>query len=132
MIIRFSKITIIKKKDPDKELNKEIQWLCNSLGLFSERDREKSCYRIFLELIKTKKQGLSSDELAFRSNLSRATAIHHLNKLMDSGLVVISRNRYSLREKELNKLVLDIKKDINNTLKNIEKVAKKIDKELKY
>ncbi len=106
--------------------------MCNSLGLFSERDREKSCYRIFLELIKTKKQGLSSDELAFRSNLSRATAIHHLNKLMDSGLVVISRNRYSLREKELNKLVLDIKKDINNTLKNIEKVAKKIDKELKY
>ncbi len=131
MITKFSRITIIRKKQPCKELNAEIQWLGHSLGLFSERDREKSCFRIFIELMKSDKGHLSSEEVASRANLSRATVIHHLRRLMDSGLVLSSKNRYFLRHKELSKLILDLKKDIENTFKHMEKIAKEIDKELK-
>lgn len=131
MVTKFSRITIIRKKQPNKEINAEIQWLGDSLGLFNERDREKSCFRIFIELMKTSKGALSSDEVASRANLSRATVIHHLHKLIDSGLVSSSHNRYYLRNKELNKLVEDLKKDVEDTFKHMEKIAKEIDKKLK-
>jgi len=129
MAIRVSKITIIRRKNPRSEINQEIQWVCRSLGLFNERDKEKSCFRIFVELMKSRNM-LSSDEVASRSNLSRATVIHHLHKLMDSGLVINESNKYSLRKKQLNKLVLDVKKDLDDTLKRMHQIAKRIDKEL--
>lgn len=130
MVTKFSRITIIRKKQPHKEINAEIQWLGHSLGLFNERDKEKSCFRIFIELMKSDKGTLSSDEVASRANLSRATVIHHLHKLIDSGLVSSSNKRYYLRHKELNKLVEDLKKEVEDAFKNMEKIAKEIDKEL--
>ena len=70
----FKEINIknIEKKE-NNDFNKDIQWLSDSLGLFNLRDKEKSCFRIFLELIKAKKEDklISSDEIAFNSHLSR-------------------------------------------------------------
>ena len=90
------KVTIIKLKKPKNEINDEIQWLCRSLGLFGERDKEKSCYRVFIELLKNK-QGLSSDELADQTNITRGTVIHHINRLADSGFVVSQKKKYRLK-----------------------------------
>ena len=53
MIKEFQKITIIKlRKSSEKNLNSDLQWFSNSLGLFNERDKEKSCFRVFIALIK--------------------------------------------------------------------------------
>ena len=73
-VIHSRKITIVKINRPaEKDINKELQWLGYSLGLFSIRDKDRSCYRIFLELLKAAKKGvpLSSDELAEKLNLQR-------------------------------------------------------------
>ena len=62
-IIHSKKITIVKINRPaERDINKELQWLGYSLGLFNLRDKDKSCYRIFLELLKSAKKeaGLSS------------------------------------------------------------------------
>jgi len=131
MVIKFSRITIIRNKQPPKELNAEIQWLGQSLGLFNERDKEKSCFRIFIEIMKSNKGNISSEELAHRSNLTRATAIHHLHRLMESGLVSCANNRYFLRHQELNKIIDELKSDLEETLIHMKKIAKNIDKELK-
>src|SRR3990167_6035950 len=95
-----SRITIIKIKKPSqKEVNRDLQWFSESFGLFGERDKEKSCFRVFLELVKAtrRKKSLTSDEIALRANLSRATVVHHLHKLIESGLVISQNNRYILR-----------------------------------
>jgi len=103
MITRFQRITIVKLKPVEENLNKELQFLSESLGLFSERDKERSCFRIFIELLKAtkKKEGLSSDELAYKLNLSRGTVVYHLTRLIGAGLVVVNDNKYSLRDKNL-------------------------------
>lgn len=126
----MTKITIIKLSKPVKrDINHELQWLGLSLGLFSSRDKDKSCFRIFIELLKSakKQESLSSDEIGQRLNLTRGTIIHHINKLMDSGLVIHDRKRYLLRVEKLSNLIEEVEKDLERTTKNLREVAEDID-----
>ena len=127
----YRRVTIISGKKPiTTNVNDEIRWLGGSLGLFNLRDKDSSCFRIFIELLKNSKkdEGLSSDEIAARSNLSRGTVVHHLNRLIESGLVVVDKNRYYLRENNLSILVEELKKDINRTMDDLKKIAENIDR----
>lgn len=133
MIYEFRKITIIRTRKPaEKDINKDLQWLSESLGLFSERDKERSCFRIFVELVKSsrRKQLLSSDELAERTNLSRGTVIHHLNRLIESGLVSVYDGRYLLRVENLETLVAEVQKDLNRVFSDLKEIAQELDSEL--
>ena len=126
----MTRITIIKLNKPVKrDINAELQWLGYSLGLFSPRDKDKSCFRIFIELLKSAKQGtsLSSDEIGEKLDLTRGTIIHHINRLMDSGLVVHERKKYMLRVEKLSSLVEELEKDLERTTKNLREVAEDID-----
>jgi len=131
--VYHQKITIVKRRRPvEKTINQELQWFGDSLGLFNLRDRDKSCFRVFIELLKSakRKEMLSSDELAFRLGLSRGTVIHHINRLMDSGLVVHEKKKYLLRVNNLKELVDEVKKDIERTCSDLKEVADDIDRRL--
>ena len=134
-MIRYysQKITIIRTRmPPHGNINEELQWLGNSLGLFNLRDKDKSCFRIFIELLKSakRKQPLTSDELAARLNLTRGTVIHHINRLLDSGLVVHEKKKYLLRVDNLKDLIDEIWKDIERTCLDLKEVADDIDRRL--
>ncbi len=131
MIIRHQKITIINVRKPvEKNINGELQWIGTSLGLFNLRDKDKSCFRIFLELLKSAKlnQALTSDDIASKLMLSRGTVIHHINKLMESGLVIHDRNKYMLRVENLKMLISEIEKDVQRTLGDLKEIATDVDK----
>lgn len=133
--MRFSRITIIQTTtSPDEHnINEMLQWFGGTLGLFNPRDKDKSCYRVFLSLVKDLKGevgGLTSDELAIQTGLTRGTVIHHLNKLMESGIVVNHRGRYSLRVDNLEELVHSVRNNVNKTLDNLSDIAKFIDNKL--
>jgi len=130
----FKEIRILKiGEKSSKDINENLQWLSNSLGLFNQRDKERSCFRVFLELIKAKKESklISSDEIAFNSHLSRGTVIHHINKLIEHDFIVEYKNRYALKSKNVESLIKDLERNINNVFKDLKKVAKEIDRELK-
>jgi predicted transcriptional regulator len=124
------KITIvnIRKPAPDN-VNQELQWLGSSLGLFNLRDKDKSQFRVFIELLKAAKlnRPFSSDELAYRLDLTRGTVIHHINKLIDAGLVVHEGNRYMLRVNNLKELIDEVEEDVKRTCKSLRQMAEKID-----
>lgn len=131
--MKMTKITIIRRNtEPVETLNDELQWLGSSLGLFNLRDRNSSCFRLFIELIKASKNNrmLSSDELAYRLNLSRSTIIHHINKMSDAGIVISQKRRYTLRVDSLKRLIGELEKDIQYSLEQMKKVAGNIDREL--
>lgn len=131
--MRFIKITIIRTGKPEKDnLNAELQYLGQSLGLFSERDKDKSCFRIFIVLVKSLKTGrkFSSDEIAEQTNLSRGTVIHHLNRLMESGIVVGQKSYYMLAVDNIEELVDLAQNNVMKTLDNLRATAKNIDKKL--
>ena len=127
------KITIIRLRKADaRDVNKELQWLGNSLGLFNLRDRDSSCFRVFITLVRTARQNkpLLSDEIAERLHLSRGTVVHHLTRLMDSGMVIRERKGYILRESNLQNLITDIRRDADNVFAELQKVAEEIDEML--
>lgn len=130
MIIRHQRITIIHQRRPVRQsLNEQLQWLGGSLGLFSLRDKDKSCFRIFIELLKAAKinHPLSSDELAELLHLTRGTVVHHLNKLMEAGIVVSHHSGYLLRVDSLEALIDDLSNDFDRASHDLKAVAREID-----
>ncbi|RMF55417.1 transcriptional regulator [Candidatus Woesearchaeota archaeon] len=133
MRFHYSKITIIRSDKPKyTDINQKLQWFGSSLGLFNLRDKDKSCFRIFIVLVKSRKIGkpMSSDEIAFESNLSRGTVVHHLNKLMDSGIVISKNNKYYLAVDNLAGLVDLVQDNLNKACAALKDVAKDIDEQL--
>ena len=127
------KITIIKvRRTSGNDINKELQWLGNSLGLFNQRDKDSSCFRVFITLIKKarRNEAITSDHSAERLRLSRGTVVHHLTKLMDSGIVVREKRGYILRDMDLSHLVKNLQKDMEAVISEIQEVAKEIDEKL--
>ena len=127
------KLTIIKvRRNPQDNINKELQWLGNSLGLFSVRDKDSSCFRVFITLVRKAKrnEAVSSDDIAERLHLTRGTVVHHLTKLMDSGLVIREKEGYLLRESNLQHVVKNIQRDVRALFLEMEEVAKDIDESL--
>ncbi len=131
----ITRITITRISIPEEDkpnLNMELQYLCGSLGLFNQRDKDRSKFRIFIELLKCAKRGvgLSSDDLAMYLGLTRATVIHHLHNLSRSGLIEHKNNKYFLGVDSLEQLVEKIREDVNNTFDGLTLVAKRCDKGL--
>ncbi len=127
------KITIIRIRKPEKHnINEELQWLGNSLGLFNLRDKDKSCFRIFIELLKTtkKRNSLTSDQLAYKLNLSRGTVVHHLTKLKNAGLIVFEDKGYMLRVNSLRTLIDELESDAVKTCNALREIADDIDKKM--
>ena len=114
-------------------LNEELQWLGSSLGLFNLRDKDKSCFRIFIELLKATKtnRSITSDELAERLTLTRGTVVHHINKLMETGLVVYEKKGYMLRVNNLSALIDELEEDMKRTCATLRKIAEDIDVRMK-
>ena len=133
MVYIRQRITIVNIRKPaEKNVNQELQWFGSSLGLFNLRDKDKSTFRVFIELLKSTKrhETLSSDELALKLVLTRGTIIHHINKLMESGLVIHEGNSYTLRVENLKALIEEVEKDIKRACDDLKEVAKEIDERL--
>lgn len=125
------RVTVIKiRRGVEGNINTDLQWLGNSLGLFGLRDKDKSCFRIFITLVRKADSPISSDEIAERLNLSRGTVVHHLTRLMDSGIVVREKEGYFLREQSLLKLIDDLKRDTESMFSELREVAKEIDERI--
>lgn len=129
----LKRVTIIKvRRTEEGNVNKDLQWLGNSLGLFNLRDKDSSCFRIFITLVRKSRgdKALSSDEIAEKLNLTRGTVVHHLNRLMDSDIVIKEKEGYLLKESNLQRLVKNIELDMESMFSELEEVAKEIDEKL--
>lgn len=131
--MRFTKITIISSRKPRvHDVNEQLQWFGGTLGLFGTRDKDKSCFRIFIILLKNLKETspISSDEIAERTELSRGTVVHHLNRLMSSGIVTSEKGGYQLKVDKLEHLVDLIKDNVDRAFENLTEIGKDLDKKL--
>ena len=132
--MRVTRITIIKTSEPaNKSVNELLQWFGGTLGLFNLRDKDRSCFRIFIILLKNVKRnvGLSSDDIAELTSLSRGTVVYHLNKLMEVGIVVEANNKYFLKHGTLEEISESIRGDVNDAFDSLSYIARNIDEQLK-
>ena len=123
------RITLIELPPPrERDLNDELQWLGSSLGLFGDRDRDRSCFRGFITLVKdAKRSPLRSDQIAEQLELTRGTVVHHINSLMNAGIVNKERGGYTLRKERLEELIHEMRRDIDAMFVRMDRVSKEID-----
>jgi len=90
---------------------------------------ERSFARAIVEAARLN-EGLTSDELAEKHQLSRGTVIHRLNKLTKSGLVIHHESQYKLRGRNLKDTIEEAQRYINRIFEDLEKVSETIDEAL--
>ena len=113
-------------------LTGDIDFICQSFGYFSQRDKNNTAGRIFRLLVKdtAEGEGLTSDEIADKLDLSRGAIVYHLNNFMAAGLVVKEKNKYRLRSQSLQKSIEEIRQDTQRIFNEMLKIAEAIDDEL--
>ena len=125
--------TVKKLREPvDKQLDKDIEWICTSLGFVTSRDHDKTAFRILKALIIAAKEGkgLTSEELTEYVEPTIGSVIYHLKKLMKAGLVVKLGSSYELRMNNCQKTIEEVEKEIVSTLDDIKKIARDIDRDV--
>jgi len=130
MLRSLKQFVIRKLREPtEKQLDKDIEWVCNSFGFITPRDQDKTAFKILKALIKTAKEdkGLTSEELTELVEPTIGSVIYHLKKLMKAGLVVKLDSTYELRMNSLLTTIEEIEKEISMTLAGIKQVAEDID-----
>lgn len=115
-----------------QDLDEDVEWIARCFGFLETRDVKKTAARIFSTLIyaASTDEGLTSDALAERVGVTRGAIVHHLNKMMRSGLVIFHSGLYKLREKSVRRTVNEVERDLRRVLDKIEEVASSIDEEL--
>ncbi|MCL5430213.1 MAG: winged helix-turn-helix domain-containing protein [Candidatus Marsarchaeota archaeon] len=109
-----------------------IRYICIEFGFSSGLDEDKSVEKILEELAEAARdsRGLTSSELQKDKELARSTVIYHLNRFIDSGLVVKQGRQYYLRAMELSKAIEEIEYDLEKELKKMIDTAREFDKEM--
>ncbi len=130
MVKALKQFTIRKLREPtEKQTDKDIEWVCNSLGFVNPKDQDKTAFKIIKALIKSAKEnkGLTSEEITKLVEPTIGSVIYHLKKLMKAGLVVKLDSTYELRMRSLLTTIEEIEKDISLTLGDIKKVSLEVD-----
>ena len=131
----MSRIVTVKRvrSPPPGNIEDDIDFICRSFGYFSLRDKQATAGRIFRLIVKEgcgDKDGLCSDDLSEKLELSRGAILHHLNNFIKSGLIVKENNSYRLRSQSLQKSIEEIKIDIDRIFNQMIKISKEIDEKL--
>jgi hypothetical protein len=122
--------TVKRLREPvESRFDKDIEWICSSLGFMSSRDQERTAFRILKALIESAKDGLgmTSEELTGLVEPTIGSVHYHLRKLIRAGLVVKLGSAYELRMNSLRKTIDEIERDILRTLGDIKRIAEDVD-----
>ncbi|MFQ6075706.1 MAG: ArsR family transcriptional regulator [Candidatus Bathyarchaeia archaeon] len=128
-----ARYVLIDVRRPLREnLEEDIEWFARCFGFLETRDVAKTAAGIFAALLYAAAEdgGLTSDELSEKIGVTRGAIVHHLNKMMGSGLVIFHGGRYKLRERSLRRTVEEIGRDVSRVLENIVEIASDIDEKL--
>jgi hypothetical protein len=117
------------EKPKEKDLEEDIQWMCDSFGLYTGRDTNLTTPRIVSSLIENfaSNIGVASEMIAEDLAISSALVNHHVRSLMDSGLVYRERKLIFLRGGSLKGAVEEMRKDANRLFDEISLMAEEID-----
>ncbi len=124
---------IIKSVDfPPSSRNPDavISWFCEALGLSNQNDPESiesEILKRFL-LAASKNAGISSSGIKLGKGIPRSTIIYHLNRLVESGLVVKRGRKYYMRSQALATSIEEIEYDIDREFQRMIDVAREFDR----
>lgn len=125
----MNEILIRTMKQPAKsDLDGDLKWFCESLGLLGARDKYKTALKIFKAfLIESRNGPITIEDISNHVKISKTAIAHHLNRMKNAGVISKEGSKWELRSHSLQKIVDEIELDIQRTLKSIRQIAEDID-----
>lgn len=117
--------------DAERQLaERECEELCKLLGALSQRDTGRTVVRVFRVVVQRSdpQTGIGSSELAQLERINRLTALHHLNRLHEMGLVQKQGSRYFLRS--FDEIFDEMEADAIESIKRARTLARQIETQL--
>ncbi len=110
------------------DVEERLRWILEVLGVSERLLNEYT--RILEELLQATREsrGLTSEEL--RGEMRRSTAVYHLNKLVAMGIVRRRGRKYVLRCSNLERTIIELKRDVDRLFEDLMRVAREIDRML--
>ena len=117
------------EKPHTKSLDEDILWFCDSFGLCSGRDVDKTAMKIIFRLVDkpSNDKVASSEDLAGDLNISISRVNHHLRDLNDSGFLYRKKRLLYLRGGSSKAAVREMRKDSKRIFDELENIAEEID-----
>jgi len=111
----------------EAELEEELDWICECLGLAGERN--ELAREIFRDLIMASRtrSGVSTREIKEKQNVIQAAVVYHLNIFQGSGLIIKQGRRYYLRAQDLDSTLEEIEQDMLRRMARLRKIARQIE-----
>lgn len=116
----------------EKDLQKDVEWVCNSFGFSSRRDTSRSAIRILFDLLGkfADNTPIRSESVAESLGLTTGIVNHHVRNLAESGLLFREKKMIVLRGGSLKSAVEEMRKDTNRVFDQIKIIAEEIDETL--
>lgn len=117
------RLYLLQKGDPD-----EIEGLCKALHIITKRDTDGTVTTVIRTMLtKSAGQPIGSSELADLTHLKRVTIIHHLKRLLKSGLVRKQEHKYVLCPSGFLEIVRQKRAEAEEMFDDAERLAKSLD-----
>ncbi|MBN1160275.1 MAG: hypothetical protein JXA43_03575 [Candidatus Diapherotrites archaeon] len=118
------------KKKPEEDL----EWLCKSLGLIGPRDKDKTTMRILKFIIDNTRKGnsVNLEEISNFAEISKAAALHHLEKLFQRGLITKAERKYELRMFNIEETINEMHRDMERMFSMMRKISEEMDEEMGF
>ncbi len=110
--------------------NEMIKWFCEALGLVGDDGKGGIEVELMKQLLAAaaRGEGISSSEIKPRQDIARSTVIYHLNRFIESGLVVKHGRKYYFRGKGLSTTLEELEYDINKEMMRMLDIAREFDR----
>ena len=129
----YQQLTLRHLERPqEKYIEKDIEWVCESLGLNAGRDIERMSPRIMSMFLKrfSVERAVPSEELAGDLVVTAARINHHVRNLVDSGLVYREKKLIVLRGGSLRAAIEELKEDTERIFDRLLHIAQDVDQQL--
>ena len=113
-----------RQQSPD-----EFEQICRLFGALSERDTGHTVVRVYRVVIERShpQNGIGSSELAEMERLNRLTALHHLNRLVELGMLEKRGARYHPRN--FDDIFDEFEKQAVENIRSARLVAKQLERQ---
>ncbi len=123
-------ITLHEQQAPTgKDVDQDIDWLCESLGLVAGRDTARVSPRI-VKILLHGDEMMTSESIAQALELETQRVLYHLRSLIGAGLLVRQSRQIALRHGSMTGAVGEIRRDAERIFDRLLAVARDVDQDL--
>ncbi|MFH1199576.1 MAG: hypothetical protein V1708_00755 [Candidatus Micrarchaeota archaeon] len=116
-----------------KNFNSDFEWLCECLGL-TEGGKGDLAPVIFRQIVEAEKTGRPARSIVIsrKFKVTRGGAVYHLNRLIETGLIVRHGREYELRAGNLTETMDEVEEDMLRMFRRMRGIARELDEEMGF